>query len=123
MNKKLLPVFQEGTPGGASVLSKPMAMEVDNEDSLDAPPSVGSADIPVTSTPSTKKVRVCRADLCCIDCLIVPISVFQVKGPSKKSVTPYILFSSETRKVYTEKHKNCSFGEISRIVGDKVIEQ
>ena len=48
---------------------------------------------------------------------------FQVKGPSKKSVTPYILYSSETRKVVSEQHKNFSFGEISRIVGDKVIEQ
>ena len=39
----------------------------------------------------------------------------------KKNVTPYILYSSEIRKVITEQNKNCSFGEISRIVGDKVL--
>ena len=76
------------------------AMNVDNEDSMDGPPpSVGSApDSALANTPITKKV----------------------KTPGKKTVTPYILFSSETRRVITDQHKNCSFGEISRIVGDKV---
>ena len=47
-------------------------------------------------------------------------SPFQVKGPAKKNVTPYILFSSEVRKIIAEQHKSSSFGEISRMVGDKV---
>jgi hypothetical protein len=36
-------------------------------------------------------------------------------------VTPYILFASEIRKSVTEQNKSSSFGDISRIVGDKVI--
>eukprot|EP00095_Tigriopus_kingsejongensis_P009080 maker-scaffold742_size103727-snap-gene-0.20 protein:Tk09080 transcript:maker-scaffold742_size103727-snap-gene-0.20-mRNA-1 annotation:"protein polybromo-1 isoform x2" len=74
-------------------------MEVDNEDSLDAPPSVASSDTP-TPTPT-------------------PASTKKVKGPSKKYVTPYIVYSSEIRKKITEEFKNCSFGDISRIVGEK----
>lgn len=35
-------------------------------------------------------------------------------------VTPYILFSSEMRRTITDQNKNRSFGDISRIVGDKV---
>ena len=49
------------------------------------------------------------------------LSLPQVKGPTKKNVTPYILFSSEVRKIIAEQNKSCSFGEISRLVGDKVI--
>ena len=37
-----------------------------------------------------------------------------------KSVTPYIIFASEIRKSIVEQNKARSFGEISRIVGDKV---
>ena len=37
-----------------------------------------------------------------------------------KSVTPYIVFASEIRKSIVEVNKNRSFGEISRLVGDKV---
>ncbi len=38
-------------------LSKIAPMEIDNEDSLDAPPSVGSVDT-VSTTPSQKKARI-----------------------------------------------------------------
>lgn len=44
----------------------------------------------------------------------------QAKGPAKKHVTPYIVYSSDIRKKITEEHKNCSFGDISRLVGEKV---
>jgi hypothetical protein len=37
-----------------------------------------------------------------------------------KSVTPYIVFASEIRKSIVDQNKTRSFGEISRIVGDKV---
>lgn len=36
-------------------------------------------------------------------------------------MTPYIMFASEIRKTVTDQNKSCSFGEISKIVGDKVI--
>ncbi len=38
-----------------------------------------------------------------------------------KSVTPYIIFASEIRKSIVEQNKARTFGEISRIVGDKVM--
>ena len=42
-------LFQE-QPVTVPVVQKPyMPMEIDNEDSLDAPPSVGSADTPLTT--------------------------------------------------------------------------
>jgi len=70
-------------------------MDVDNEDSMDAP-SVGSTDSPIASTPARK-----------------------VKRGGNKNVTPYIIYASEIRKAVTDQNKNCSFGEISKIVGDK----
>ena len=45
---------------------------------------------------------------------------FQVKGQQKKPVTPYILYSSEIRRTIAEQNKASSFGDISRIVGEKV---
>lgn len=81
----------------SSTVVTPSVMDVDNEDSLGAPPSVCSTDSPVPSTPANKKV----------------------KTGAKKPVTPYILFASEIRRSVTVQNKECSFGEISRIVGDK----
>ena len=37
-----------------------------------------------------------------------------------KSVTPYIVFASEIRRSIVEQNKARTFGEISRIVGDRV---
>ncbi len=96
-------------------------MEVDNEDSLDAPPSVGSNDSPLpTNTPISKKViqqHGSSQQNLDGDCFY-----FQVKkeGGQKKNVTPYILYASEIRKSVAGANKNRSFGEISRIVGDQV---
>ena len=52
-----------------------------------------------------------------------PATNFQVKGQQKKPVTPYILYSSEIRRTIAEQNKTSSFGEISRIVGEKVSHQ
>lgn len=46
--------------------------------------------------------------------------MFQVKRGGNKNITPYIIYASEVRKAVTDQNKNCSFGEISKIVGDKV---
>ena len=56
-------------------------------------------------------------------CGFVPATNFQVKGQQKKPVTPYILYSSEIRRTIAEQNKTSSFGEISRIVGEKVSHQ
>lgn len=90
-------VVQKDSPvSTASFFQKASPVDIDNEDSLDAPPSVGSNDA-TPSTPAQKKV----------------------KGQQKKPVTPYILFSSEIRRTIAEQNKTSSFGEISRIVGEK----
>ena len=45
---------------------------------------------------------------------------FQVKRGGNKTVTAYILFASQNRKAVSDENKNSSFGDISRIVGEKV---
>ena len=78
------------------------------EDSMDgAPPSVGSDSYPSSAaqtptasqhaTPSTGK----------------KIKIFQ-----KRMVTGYIIYSGEMRKTVAAKHPECSFGEVSRLVGN-----
>ena len=52
-------------------------------------------------------------------CFFYPF--FQVKRGGNKNITPYILFASEIRKLVTDENKGASFGEISKLVGDKVI--
>ena len=143
VNKTFLPKFQEPSPHlpktpvvvAASAVPTPAAaaavpMEVDNEDSMDAPPSVSSTEgVVAPVTPATlKKVHsniiAVKEGILKIEMLWLPITglfvfCFQVKT-GKKCVTPYILFSAETRRIITDTNKGCSFGEISRIVGDKV---
>ena len=107
----------------ASFLPKASPMDIDNEDSLDAPPSVGSNDA-TPSTPAQKKV--CRSSTYIhifLSSLSNPATNFKVKGQQKKPVTPYILYSSEIRRTIAEQNKTSSFGEISRIVGEKVSHQ
>ena len=53
--------------------------------------------------------------------LIIFVILFQVKRGGNKNITPYILFASEIRKLVTDENKGASFGEISKLVGDKVI--
>ncbi|XP_058792072.1 protein polybromo-1 isoform X2 [Phymastichus coffea] len=71
------------------------------EDSLDAPPSVGSAEAqPVLSNIQT------------------PVSS-KKKTPGKKLVTGYILYSSKMRTTVTQNNPDSTFGEISRLVGNE----
>jgi len=72
-------------------LSSPM---LDNEDSMDAPPSVGSVDSG-TPTPVRKKLD------------------------RKKLITAYILFSADVRKITMDENPGVKFGEISRIVAER----
>merc|ERR1719445_1399208 len=85
----------------AQVPSNTSMMDVDNEDSMDAP-SVGSADTSYTPTAI----------------LSTPVTKIKKRG-GNKNVTPYIIFASEIRKIVTDENKGASFGEISKIVGEK----
>ena len=65
-----------------------------NEDSMDAPPSVGSVE---SASPAPIKKKFDR----------------------KKLVTAYILFSADVRKITMEENPGVKFGEISRIVAER----
>ena len=67
-----------------------------NEDSMDAPPSIGSVEAP---SPVTK--------------------VQPKKQDRKKLVTAYILFSADVRRITMEENPGVRFGEISRIVAER----
>jgi len=71
-------------------VSSPM---LDNEDSMDAPPSVGSVNS--SETPNRKKFD------------------------RKKLITAYILFSADVRKITMDENPGVKFGEISRIVAER----
>lgn len=77
-----------------------------NEDSLDGAevPSVIS-EIPIVSPAPTPH-------------LSTPISTKKVKGKGKL-VSGYILYSSEVRKERAQSNPDCSFGDISRMVGNE----
>ena len=70
-----------------------------NEDSMDAPPSIGSVESGHASpaTPGFKRQDPKR----------------------KKLVTAYILFSADVRKITMDENPGVKFGEISRIVADR----
>ena len=69
------------------------------DNSIDAP-SVGSSEGIATQLISTPVQR-------------------KVKRGGNTNVTPYITFASEIRKRVTDENKGCSFGEISKLIGDK----
>lgn len=79
------------------------------EDSLDGgPPSVGS-DMVATSSPApTSSMQ-----------LATPISIKSKKEKKSKLVTGYILYSSEVRKDRAQNNPDCTFGDISRMVGNE----
>lgn len=78
------------------------------EDSLDGgPPSVGS-DMP-TASPAPSQSTVHPA---------TPISTKKPKHKGKL-VSGYILYSSEVRKDRAQNNPDCSFGDISRMVGNE----
>jgi len=68
---------------------------LDNEDSMDAPPSVGSVES-ASPAPIKKKTF-----------------------DRKKLVTAYILFSADVRKITMDENPGVKFGEISRIVAER----
>ena len=72
-----------------------------NEDSMDAPPSVGSVES-VSASPATPGQMMKRVD-----------------PKRKKLVTAYILFSADVRKITMEENPGVKFGEISRIVAER----
>ena len=78
----------------APVKTNTAFIDFDNEDSLDAPPSVGSVDS-ASPAPSKKKM------------------------PGKKTVTPYILFSADVRRMIMDENPGVSFGQVSKIVGER----
>jgi len=97
-------ILQESSP----LLAKLGTGDDLTEDSMDAPPSVGSDSGPATSvtpaasvshTPSTTKK---------------PIKCFQ-----KRMVTGYIIYSGEVRKSIAAKNPEATFGEVSRMVGNE----
>jgi len=53
-------------PVGVSASGLPLGMDIDNEDSLDAPPSVGSSEAAAVTTPSQRKVSFMK--LSAFDC-------------------------------------------------------
>lgn len=80
------------------------------EDSLDGgPPSVGS-DMVATASPAPSSAHH----------MTTPISI-KKKDKERKSklVTGYILYSSEVRKDRAQNNPDCSFGDISRLVGNE----
>lgn len=45
---------------------------------------------------------------------------FQGKNSMKRQISGYIVYSGEIRKLIQQENPECTFGEISRIVGGKV---
>ncbi|GAB0097679.1 polybromo [Sergentomyia squamirostris] len=75
------------------------------DDSMDGgPPSVGS-DFVATASPASSIHQ-------------TPMSTKRGKG-GRKVVTGYILYSSEVRKSISANNPDCTFGDISRIVGNE----
>lgn len=78
------------------------------DDSIDGPPSIGS-DMLMTASPipsnalGTPQTGTGKKD----------------KKAGKKLVTGYILYSSEHRKGICASNPDCTFGEVSRIVGNE----
>jgi len=90
------PIIPEKEPTPAPPPRAPTSMmDFDNEDSMDAPPSVGSVDSSASPAPTKKKM------------------------PGKKTVTPYILFSADVRRLIMDENPGVSFGQVSKIVGER----
>lgn len=79
------------------------------EDSLDGgPPSVGS-DMVATASPAPLNIH---------QSMVTPLKKKE-KERKSKLVTGYILYSSEVRKDRAQNNPDCSFGDISRLVGNE----
>ena len=98
--KRLITPEKEVLPGPVGVprnISSPI-LDI-NEDSMDAPPSVGSVESG-PGTPSTPGFK-------------------RVNPQKRKMVTAYILFSADVRKITMDENPGQKFGEISRIVAER----
>ena len=91
--KEVLP----GPVGAPRNISSPI-LDI-NEDSMDAPPSVGSVESG-PGTPATPGFK-------------------RVNPQKRKMVTAYILFSADVRKITMDENPGQKFGEISRIVAER----
>lgn len=98
------------------------------EDSLDGGPSIGS-DIVASSLSSPPPVAMIQShqqhgnhvivSTAAASSLSTPIIKKKEKEKKGKLVTGYILYSSEVRKDRAQSNPDCSFGDISRLVGNE----
>lgn len=94
------------------------------EDSLDGGPSIGS-DIVPTSLSSPPPVLMTQShqqhgNHVNVSTAATPVTVKKKEKEKKgKLVTGYILYSSEVRKDRAQSNPDCSFGDISRLVGNE----
>lgn len=56
----------------------------------------------------------------CVTCSVMCDHQFQGKNSMKRQISGYIVYSGEIRKIIQQENPECTFGEISRIVGGKV---
>lgn len=94
------------------------------DDSLDGGPSIGS-DIGPTSLLSSPPQPVAMTQSLqhgahtIVSTVTTPVFTIKKKEKKGKMVTGYILYSSEVRKDRAQSNPDCSFGDISRLVGNE----
>ena len=101
MFKRPITPEKEVLPGPVGIprnMSSPI-LDV-NEDSMDAPPSVGSVESGPGAGPVTPGFK-------------------RANQQKRKMVTAYILFSADVRKITMDENPGQKFGEISRIVAER----
>lgn len=87
------------------------------EDSLDGGPSIGSDIVPSLSSPPPVGQHQQHGTH---NIVSTPATVKKKEKEKKgKLVTGYILYSSEVRKDRAQNNPDCSFGDISRLVGNE----
>lgn len=94
------------------------------EDSLDGGPSIGSDIVPTSLLSSPPPVVMTQThqlgNHTIVPTATTPITVKKKEKEKKgKLVTGYILYSSEVRKDRAQSNPDCSFGDISRLVGNE----
>lgn len=93
------------------------------EDSLDGGPSIGSDIVPASlaSPPAVVMTQSHQQHgTHAIVSTTTPVTVKKKEKEKKgKLVTGYILYSSEVRKDRAQSNPDCSFGDISRLVGNE----
>lgn len=88
------------------------------EDSLDGGPSIGSDIVPsLSSPPPPQTISMIHPQH--IHVTATPVTKKKEKEKKGKLVTGYILYSSEVRKDRAQSNPDCTFGDISRLVGNE----